>query len=395
MKAKILLPIIISTVLLQVPCAFSQQEGPDLRPLALFQKALERTASLLISAAIIVAASAMAAENGKPGPLIIQEQGSFAVGGTVISNPGTFDPYKLTPDGQTLHGDHAYVFYQIPVNARKLPLVFWHGNGQFSKTWETTPDGREGFQNIFLRRRFAIYVIDQPRRGNAGRSTIPTSITATPDEQMWFNRFRIGTWPNYFPGVQFSRNPEALNQFFRSMTPNTGPFDMKVISDAVSELFNKIGPAILVTHSQGGGPGWLTAIKNRNVRAIVAYEPRSNFIFPEGEVPPPMPSSAGTLEGVGVPLSEFTQLTKIPIGIYFGDNIPEQPTASPGEDNWRVGLAMARLWRDAVNRHGGDVTLVHLPEIGIRGNTHFAFSDLNNLEIADLLSKFLEKKGLD
>ena len=353
------------------------------------------TTLLLISAAIIVSASAMAAENGKPGPLIIQEQGSFAVGGTVIRNPGTFDPYKPTPDGQTLHGDHAYVFYQIPVNARKLPLVFWHGAGQFSKTWETTPDGREGFQNIFLRRRFAVYVIDQPRRGDAGRSTQPITITPTPDEQTWFNIFRVGIWPNYFPGVQFSRDPEALNQYFRQMTPNTGPFDVEVTSDAVVALFNKIGPAILVTHSQGGGPGWLTAIKNRNVRAIVAYEPGSNFIFPEGEVPPPMPSSAGTLEGVGVPLSEFMQLTKIPIVIYFGDNIPEQPTTSPGEDNWRVRLAMARLWRDAVNRHGGNVTLVHLPEIGIHGNTHFAFSDLNNLEIADLLSKFLEKKGLD
>jgi hypothetical protein len=112
-------------------------------------------------------------------------------------------------------------------------------------------------------------------------------------------------------------------------------------------------------------------------------------------VPPSMPSSAGTLEGVGIPLSEFLRLTKVPIVIYFGDNIPEQPTASPGEDNWRVRLAMARLWRDAVNRHGGDVTLVHLPEIGIRGNTHFMFSDLNNLQIADLMSKFLKDKGLD
>jgi hypothetical protein len=56
---------------------------------------------------------------------------------------------------------------------------------------------------------------------------------------------------------------------------------------------------------------------------------------------------------------------------------------------------MARLFRDAVNRHGGDVTLVHLPELGIRGNTHFLFSDLNNLQIADLMSEFLKKKGLD
>ena len=181
------------------------------------------TALLLISAAIIVSASAMAGGNGKPAPLIIQEQGSFAVGGTVISNPGTFDPYKLTPEGQTFHGDHAYVFYQIPVNARKLPLVLWHGAGQFSKTWETTPDGREGFQNIFLRRGFAVYVIDQPRRGNAGRSTLPITITPTPDEQKWFNMFRVGIWPNFFPGVQFSRDPEALNQYFRQMTPNTGP----------------------------------------------------------------------------------------------------------------------------------------------------------------------------
>jgi hypothetical protein len=56
---------------------------------------------------------------------------------------------------------------------------------------------------------------------------------------------------------------------------------------------------------------------------------------------------------------------------------------------------MARLRRDVVNKHGGDVTLVHLPGIGIRGNTHFPFSDLNNLKIADLVSRFLAKKNLD
>ena len=70
-------------------------------------------------------------------------------------------------------------------------------------------------------------------------------------------------------------------------------------------------------------------------------------------------------------------------------------SANPGQDRWRVRLAMARLWADAVNRRGGDVTVVHLPEIGIRGNTHFPFSDLNNLEIADLMSEFLKKKGLN
>src|ERR1044072_3856061 len=151
------------------------------------------SAFLLVAAGIVGSPSAMAAEARKPAPLVIQEQGSFAVGGTIIENPGVFDPYKpALPAGQTYRGDHAYAFYQIPVNARKLPLVLWHGAGQFSKTWETTADRREGYQNIFLRRGFPVYVIDQPRRGDAGRSMVQSTITPTPDEQLWFSVLRMG-----------------------------------------------------------------------------------------------------------------------------------------------------------------------------------------------------------
>jgi quercetin dioxygenase-like cupin family protein len=351
-------------------------------------------ALMLILVISLAPSWAMAGGMDKPAPLVIREQGSFAVGGKVVTNPGTFDPIKMSPDGQTFHGDHAYVSYQIPVNARKLPLVLWHGFGQFSKTWETTPDGREGFQNIFLRRGFGVYLLDQPRRGNAGRSTKPNNVTPVADEQKWFNNFRLGVWPNFFPGVKFSRDPEAMNQYFRQMTPDTGPIDIEVNSDAVAALFKKIGPGILVTHSHSGGMGWFTAIKSRNVRAIVAYEPGSNFVFPDGEVPTPKLSSGGTLEGVGIPRADFMKLTKIPIIIYYGDNIPAKPSANPGQDMWRVRLEMARHWAATVNRHGGDVTLVHLPDLGIRGNTHFPFSDLNNLEIADLMYTFLENKVL-
>lgn len=331
----------------------------------------------------------------KQKPITIKEQGSFAIGGTVITNPGTFNSTSPTPEGQTFHGDHAYVFYQIPVKARKYPLVMWHGIGQFSKTWETTPDGREGFQNIFLRRRFPVYLIDQPRRGNAARGTVAGTINSTPDEQGWFGTFRIGIWPNYFDGVQFSKDEESLNQYFRQMVPNVGPIDIAVNVDAVSALFDKIGDGILVTHSHSGGMGWRTAIKNQNIKAIVSFEPGSGFVFPEGEVPAAMPSSGGTLEATGIPMDDFLKLTKIPIVIYYGDFIPKEPSANPGQDGWRVRLEMAKLWRDCVNKHGGDVTVVHLPEIGIKGNTHFPFSDLNNIEIADLMSDWLKKKGLD
>lgn len=334
-----------------------------------------------------------AADNEKN--LQIADQGSFAVGGTIITNPGTFDPYNQTPEGQTFHGDHAYVFYQVPVNSRKYPLVMWHGIGQFSKTWETTPDGREGFQNIFLRRRFPVYVIDQPRRGNAARGTVEGTFNPVPDEQGWFGTFRIGIWPDYFEGVQFSKDPEALNQYFRQMVPNVGPIDITVNVNAVSALFDKIGDGILVSHSHSGGMGWRTAIKNQKIKAIVSFEPGSGFVFPEGEVPVPLPSSGGTLEAVGIPMADFQKLIKIPIIIYYGDFIPEEPNANPGQDGWRVRLEMARKWRDCVNKHGGDVTVVHLPEIGVKGNTHFPFSDLNNVEIADLMSEWLKEKGLD
>jgi len=347
---------------------------------------------VIVSALISSCSQIKKADNGQ---IHIQEQGSFAVGGTVLTNTGTFDPVSPSPEGQTFHGDHAYIFYQIPVEARKYPLVMWHGIGQFSKTWETTPDGREGYQNIFLRRRFSVYLINQPRRGNAGRSTVAGEILPTPDEQGWFGTFRLGIWPDYFDGVQFARDSATLNQYFRQMVPNVGPIDIDVNARAVSALFDKIGPGILVTHSHSGGMGWLKAIKNPNIKAIVSYEPGSGFVFPEGEVPAPKPSSGGTLEAVAIPLTEFEKLTKIPIIIYYGDNIPDKPVDNPGQDGWRVRLEMARLWRDCVNKHGGDVTVVHLPEIGIKGNTHFPFSDLNNVEIADLMSEWLNEKRLD
>lgn len=345
--------------------------------------------------AVAAAGSLRAQETAKP-PLVIEQQGSFAVGGTVVRTPGAYNNNNApTAAGQSLHGDHLYAFYQVPQNARTLPIVMLHGAYQSARSWETTSDGREGFQTMFLRRRFAVYLVDQPRRGRAGNSTVAATIEPAPNDQLFFDQFRIGKWPNYFDNVQFDRKPETLNQFFRSITPNTGPYDAGVISDAMAALFAKIGPAILFTHSQAGGPGWLTAIKTPNVKAIVAFEPGSGFIFPEGDLPSAMPSAAGTLSSEAVSASDFQKLTRIPIVIYYGDNFPTEPTAERGQDNWRVRLAMAKRWVDAINKRGGNARLVHLPDIGIRGNTHFLMSDLNNVEIADQVSQFLAAQKLD
>jgi pimeloyl-ACP methyl ester carboxylesterase len=349
----------------------------------------------LTLASLTACATFPSASSSLSGPLVIQEQGSFAVGGKVLSTPGTYNNNNPSSQGQTFHGDHLYAFYQVPQRPRPLPIVMLHGAFQSARSWETTSDGREGFQTIFLRRGFPVYLVDQSRRGRAGNSTVAATIEPTPLDQLFFDQFRLGKWPNYFDNVQFDRKPQTLEQFFRSVTPNTGPYDAGVISDAMAALFEKTGRAILFSHSQAGGPGWLTAIKSTNVKAIVAFEPGSGFIFPQGELPPAMPSAAGTLSPEAVPLSDFRKLTRFPIVIYYGDNFPIEPTAERGQDNWRVRLAMARLWVDAINKHGGDAQLVRLPEIGVRGNTHFPMSDLNNVQIADLVSKFLADKKLD
>lgn len=338
------------------------------------------------------------------GIIEISEQGSFTVGGEVKRSSGTFDPVahgffnptNQNTDGQTIHGDHATVFYQIPTQANKLPLVFWHGYGQSMRTWQTTPDGREGFQSIFLKKKYSVYLIDQPRRGQSGRSTKPITITANTDDQLWFGIFRLGINNEFYPGVQFSKKPEALNQFFRQITPDTGPLDIDLNIKTMSLLFDKIGPGILVTHSHSGGQGWLTALRNENVKAIVSFEPGSNFVFPEDEIPDSIPYLGGTLSARGVSMEVFKKLTKIPIVIYYGDYIPKgRVFDNPGQEQWRAALEMAKKWTNVVNKYGGDVTLVHLPEKGIKGNTHFPMSDLNNKIIADLMNQWLNTKNLN
>ncbi len=336
-------------------------------------------------------------------PIVLKTQGSFMSGGGVVTNPGTFDPVALLPDGQTIHGDHSYAQYQIPVNARRYPIVMWHGGGQFSKTWETTPDGRDGFQNIFLRQRYATYLIDEPHRGNAGRATTNGTVAAVPGpgptgEQGIFIRFRLGIWPNYFPKVQFSHDPEALNQWWRQQTPDTAPVTDDLVTDAVAKMFDQIGPAVLLTHSAGGVYGWETATKSSNVAGIYAYEPITQ-VFPEGQVPPPVPSGPlGPITGTPIPLADFMKLTKIPIEIIWGDNFPtagQTPSPYPDIEIWQGRIIMAQKFVDLINKYGGHAHLTHLPDIGIHGNTHFAMSDLNNQQIAGLLSKWLQKNHLD
>jgi pimeloyl-ACP methyl ester carboxylesterase len=342
--------------------------------------------------------------------LTIAEQGSFFVGGRTITGAGSFDPGKFfvpfSSEGQTYSIEHLYAQYQIPPEARPLPLVMVHGGGQTGKSWETTADGREGFQTIFLRRRFAVYVTDFPGRGRAGipsfsgplgnlaGAQIIPGVTMHFGHELSFMAGRLGPKPfELYPNTQFPK--AALDQFLKQSVAGIAD-DARVISDSIAALFDRIGPAVLITHSQGGLMGWLAAAKSAKVKAIIAYEPFVS-VFAQGELPelPPMPDGNRAPSAQAVTPEEFARLAQIPIQIVWGDNIPKDPCPAVAADVWRIASLASRRFVDALKQRGGDASILGLPSVGIKGNTHFPFSDLNNLEVADLLSDFLHRKGLD
>lgn len=322
--------------------------------------------------------------------LIIAQQGMFSAGGTVITSDGTFDVsnYYMSREGSTAHVDHANVLYQIPAEESSLPMVFLHGYGQSRMGWMTTPDGREGWSDMFLRMGHSVWLIDQPRRGEAGQTSVAGTITTEPSDQTWYTQFRIGTYLNdeftYNEGSQFPAGEESLDQFFRQMTPDTGMdnaggdqnIDNAVVAQAVAtaidEVYERTGKdSILVTHSQGGMPGWETARYTDHVAAIVAIEP--------GMAPQ-------------VDSDDYKALLekKVPVTFYYGDYIGAEFTDVPAAAMWGMMASTADTFTEAYNAAGGSSTVVHLPDEGITGNDHFMFQDLNNDVIADHIESWIQ-----
>ena len=350
---------------------------------------MKKFALLLLSAISIASFAAK--------PLMIDRQGQFPVGGKTIERPGTFNPDTFVSwtdplqAGQTFRCDHAFARYQIPVNPRRLPLVFVHGFGGDGVCWETTPDGRDGFSTLLLREGYPTYVLDLPGRGHASRTSAEVTVKPVADEEFWFDIWRMGLWPEWNKGSQFPQDSLSVSNFFRQMVPDLSDHQLDVT--ALTAMADKIGDHILVTHSAGGFPGWMSAMENPQVKGVVALEP-GGFVFPETEVSSPLPGLTGGLSGVPVKADKFMELTRKPIVILFGDYIPESNAKTLGGSNWEVRLKMAREFVAAVNRHDGKATLVELPKIGIRGNSHFLMQELNNDIIGRLVADWLAKNGL-
>ena len=323
--------------------------------------------------------------------LSIAEEGMFSSGGTVTEPvEGEFDETTNWLDGtragNTAHVDHANVLYQIPENETGLPMVFLHGYGQSRMGWMTTPDGREGWSTSFLRKGHSVFLVDQPRRGEAGATTAMTndnidtwsaeSKEYMPGDQAWYTHFRIGrVAPERYEGSQFPEGEEAQDQFFRQMTPNTGSFDQAVDAAAMDEVMKDVKEktgkkSIYVTHSQGGRVGW--DVDTENVAAIVAIEP------------------GGTPEIGSEQYKKFLD-AKIPMVIYFGDYIDNGPEDIQSTGFWKGVRDGAVAFAEQYNADGGNCTVINLPDIGITGNSHFMFQEMNSEEIASHIENWIKE----
>jgi len=338
-----------------------------------FRRRCHRPAWLAAAATLLAVGCTDAPDDASV--IMIERQGAFAVGGTVLGEPA-----------RSLHCDHGVVEYQIPPNPRAVNLLMWHSASAVA--WQNRWDGGEGFQSIFLRRGFPVYLWDGPRVGRANWGCEETAYSpGLGRDQQNFVAWRFGTaYPNWFEGVQFPvGDEEAWNQAMRARYQEFDTVaNAKLQADAAAALADRIGPTVALTNSAGGLRALLAALKSDNIKGIVAYE-NVGYVFPEGEGPNEPEGPFGPVE---VPLEEFMRLTRIPMQMVWGDNVDQVPRSM-------AALEQTRLFVEIVNKYGGEAEVLLLPEAGLSGNTHIPFADVNNVEVADLVSAFLAKHGLD
>ena len=328
-------------------------------------------AVLLAASLCSIAATALAqTARPDPGPLTIARQGSFFVGGRDVKSDTLSTLPAYAPSG-TITVDQMYVRYQVPVGELGVPITLIHGCCLTGKTWETTPDGRMGWDEYFVRHSHPTYVIDQVWRGrsagdpsdiNAVRSgkepvdKLPTVFSAG-HEGAWAI-FRFGKeYPQVMPGMRYPLAAQA--EFWKQMVPdsiNSLPTPNPTVP-ALSELAQRIGGTVLMSHSQSGiYPFQTAALSRKGIAGIVSIEP--------GACP--------------TPSDDMKPYAGLPILVLFGDYVDQFP-------RWAPRLANCRAFIAAANAAGGKAELLVLPDIGIKGNTHMLMQDDNNLDIADIL----------
>jgi pimeloyl-ACP methyl ester carboxylesterase len=346
-------------------------------------------------------------------PLELADQGCFFVAGRYAD-----------ADGAAMVGQ-MYVQYQVP--ARRScdhPIVMIHGGGQTGVNFLATPDGRRGWADYFLASGFAVYVLDQPGRGRSGYfQAYGTPVHRAPESiaQRFTAPERSAQWPQAALHTQWPgsgvRGDDAFDQFYASQVDSMSDLAAleAMMRAAGAALLDRIGPAILLTHSQGGPLGWTIAdARPQHTRAILAIEPNgpprnevrftgSPHWFEDDALTRPWGITRGPL-AFDPPCADAPELR------FVREERPQAPDlvrgwlqAEPARKLVHLaGIPILILTAEAsyhapydhctsafLRQAGVAHDFVRLPEIGIRGNGHMMMLEKNNLAIAAFLRDWI------
>jgi pimeloyl-ACP methyl ester carboxylesterase len=378
-----------------------------------FRFALPILRVLLLLGAVLASPLAHAQERG---PLVLAKSSYFFVGGKI-------DP---SVEGSPMVGQ-MYVEFMIPQRLlHPYPVVMVHGGNQTGTNFTGTPDGREGWAQFFVRRGYSVYVVDQVARG---RSPYWSEVYGPlPPSRLAFVKQRFVApeqtpmWPqarlhNQFPGDGLPGDPN-FDQFYASQFPSIRSFpqQQQLNRDALVALLDKIGPAILLTHSQSGAFGWPVADARPDlVKAILAVEPSGPPVHDIENVGPPdwfKDAERTKISGLGdipitydpplaadqklaferapasarpdlvrcwrqqEPARKLPNLARIPVLVVTS----QASYHAPYDDCTAAYLTQA----------GVPTRQVHLADVGILGNGHMMMIEKNNQAIAAVMMDWLE-----
>jgi pimeloyl-ACP methyl ester carboxylesterase len=315
-------------------------------------------------------------------PFALKEIGSFHIGGRDVEihgkkapdvqfTPGV--PGQFDPNG-TYEVEQMYVQYFLPASQHgKYPLLLWHGAWLTGATYETTPDGREGWLNYFLKRGWPVYNSDAVERGRSGWAMFPDVFPGDPlflTKDNAFERFRIGQGQGSYnadpakrkvpPGSQFPM--EAFDQFVKQGVPRWTVNNKAVIDAYIAEV-DKVCPCVVLVHSQSGLFGSMVAeARPDKVKALIMVEPANGGAQP-------------------------ILLKNTPILAVWGDFIAQDP-------RWSKIRSVVNQYYDAVRAAGGSVDVLDLPQAGVQGNSHMIMMDKNSDQVAGKIQDWLVSKGL-
>jgi pimeloyl-ACP methyl ester carboxylesterase len=350
-------------------------------------------------------------------PLVLDTFGYFYVGGRI----------DHSVQGSPMVGQ-MYVEYFIPHERKSpYPIVMIHGGSQTGTNFTGTPDGREGWAQYFTRRGHAVYVVDQVARGRSAhfsQSQGPVQAANLPrTEQRFVAPKRFNTWPQakkhrQWPGSGMPGDP-AFDAFYATQFPSLDsyPQQQELNRDAGIALLEKIGPAILLVHSQSGAFAWPIAdARPKLVKAIVAIEPNGPPVYetefkgaPDwfADVGPRKTSGLGMVPltyqpplNAGEDLSFVQQQAPGGPDLVRGWLQAEPPRQLPNLAKVPILILVAEASYHAAYDHvtaaylaqaGVPNTFIRLEDVGIYGNGHMMMLEKNSDEIASIIEGWLTK----